>query len=432
MKRSIDGRRSMGGNARQGVVVAVAAAMLLLAACSTSKAANGSATTSTSASGSSSTGSSLLGPIARATGSPIQIGLISDGIDGVNDASIEGRVAAATAKYLNERRNGIDGHVVNIVECDEQGDPAKGTDCGNQMVQQKVAAVLVNQASVTENAWVPVHAAHIPMMIYSTQNAAIEADTQSTFLLADPIASAIRVPIAVAQQVHTKKVAAVVIDVPQATDLYRVAAPPLFKQAGVQLQVIPVPLGTPDVTPQVQALASNGTGEVFVVGNDALCISIFNGLRAVGYTGKIAAITQCITNATLKAVPASQLKGMVISAPAPMGVNDPSLDLYNAVAKTYGSNIDLTSVVGVGMFTTMMALADSVQNAKEPLTPANIISAIKSAPKLTLQASGGLTFQCNGKADPASPAVCSAGVLTATLDDKGNPVSYKASQPATG
>jgi hypothetical protein len=24
--------------------------------------------------------------------------------------------------------------------------------------------------------------------------------------------------------------------------------------------------------------------------------------------------------------------------------------------------------------------------------------------------------------------VCSAGVLTATLDDKGNPVSYKASQ----
>ena len=47
------------------------------------------------------------------------------------------------------------------------------------------------------------------------------------------------------------------------------------------LSVIPVPLGTADVTPQVQALTTNGTGEAFVAGNDALCISIFNGLRAL-------------------------------------------------------------------------------------------------------------------------------------------------------
>jgi branched-chain amino acid transport system substrate-binding protein len=53
---------------------------------------------------------------------------------------------------------------------------------------------------------------------------------------------------------------------------------------------------------------------------------------------------------------------------------------------------------------------------------------MKAAPAAVLQAAGGLKFQCNGQADVANPAVCSAGVLTATLDEKGSPVSYKASQ----
>jgi branched-chain amino acid transport system substrate-binding protein len=329
---------------------------------------------------------------------------------------------------MNEHTGGIAGHKVQIVECDTQSDPAKGTDCGNQMVEQKVPVVVIGQSAVLDNAWQPLHAAHLPVLIYSANGTGELADAQSTFILADPIASAVEVPLAVAKAAKTKKVAAVVIDVPQATDLFKTTAPPLFKKAGISLQLIPVPLGTPDLTPQLQALATNGTGEAFVVGNDALCISAFNGLKAVGYTGKIAAVAQCVTDNTRKAVPGDILKGMVISAQAPIGTNDPSMKLYTAVAKKYGTNIDLADARGAGVFTVLMALGSGVAGATGDLTSDSITAAMKAAPAAVLQAAGGLKFQCNGQADSANPAVCSAGVLTATLDEKGNPVSYKASQ----
>jgi hypothetical protein len=75
-----------------------------------------------------------------------------------------------------------------------------------------------------------------------------------------------------------------------------------------------------------------------------------------------------------------------------------------------------------------MALASGLKGATGDLTSDSITAAIKAAPAATLEAAGGLKFQCNAQADPANPSVCSAGVLTATLNDQGNPVSYKASQ----
>ena len=45
-------------------------------------------------------------------------------------------------------------------------------------------------------------------------------------------------------------------------------------------------------------------------------------------------------------------------------------------------------------------------------------------PWSVLPASGGLHFQCNGKAAPAEPATCSNGILLATLDGKGKAVKY--------
>jgi len=414
------------------MAMAALTAMLLMAMSCSSSSDKSSSTTaggaSTTAASSGSSGSGDLGPTKQATGTPLRVGFISDGKADTNDNSIEGRVAAATAKYMNDHTGGIDGHTVQIVECDTASDPAKGTDCGNQMVEQKVPVVVIGQSAVLDNAWQPLHAAHLPVLIYSANGSDELADGQSTFILADPVASAVQVPLAVAKAAGTKKVAAVVIDVPQATDLFKTTAPPLFRKAGISLQLIPVPLGTPDLTPQLQSLATNGTGEAFVVGNDALCISAFNGLKAVGYTGKIAAVAQCVTDATRKAVPGGVLKGMVISAQAPIGTNDPSMKLYTAVAKGYGTNIDLADARGAGVFTVLMALGSGLDGATGNLTSDSITAAMKAAPAAVLQAAGGLKFQCNGQADVANPAVCSAGVLTATLDDKGSPVSYKASQ----
>src|SRR5262249_25558823 len=159
---------------------------------------------------------------------------------------------------------------------------------------------------------------------------------------------------------------------PQATDLFTKTAPPIFHKAGIDLRVIPVPLGTADLTPQIQQVATDGTGLAFVVGNDALCISAFNALRSVGYTGKIAAIAQCITETTRKSVPGSQLDGMVISAQTPVGTNDPSMQIYEDLIKAYGHDVDVDNALGVGMFTTLAALASAIGRTSGELTPESV------------------------------------------------------------
>ncbi|MFC3242394.1 ABC transporter substrate-binding protein [Gordonia humi] len=79
----------------------------------------------------------------KAEGSPIKIGVINSE-DGPAISQPEGRLAAdAAVKYANENLGGIGGHPIETFVCKSKEDTASATDCANQMVEQKVAAVAV-------------------------------------------------------------------------------------------------------------------------------------------------------------------------------------------------------------------------------------------------------------------------------------------------
>lgn len=219
---------------------------------------------------------------------------------------------------------------------------------------------------------------------------------------------------------------AVVIDVPAALSVYQTIAPPLFEEAGVDLVVVPVPPGTADMTPQMQNLVDDDPGVVQIVGNDAFCISALNSLRAVGFDGEITANAQCITDATRKAVPGDMLEGMVLSASTPIGTDNPSIQLYEAVMATYGDDIDVTNAGGVSMFITLAGFQSAVEGVSgDDVTPEAIVAAIKAMPETELPAAGGMQFRCNGKANPTAPAICVRGGLMTTLDAEGQPTEYE-------
>ncbi|HET7719570.1 MAG TPA: hypothetical protein VFK43_06345, partial [Acidimicrobiales bacterium] len=58
----------------------------------------------------------------------------------------------------------------------------------------------------------------------------------------------------------------------------------------------------------------------------------------------------------------------------------------------------------------------------------SVIEAAKSMPWTEHRGSGGRHIRCNGKADPAYPAVCSNAVLYANLDGEGHPKDYEVLQ----
>ena len=426
---------------RGHVGVALLVAVLLAVGCSSSKSSstssNGTNTTNStnSTNGAAGSGASTtvaatadpLGPMNPATGTPVKVGMIDDGKGPGVDNSIDSPAAQATVKWLNERMNGFAGHPITLDICVDNADPAKATDCANQLITDNVVAVAVNASTQASSLWTVLHQAHIPVMFYGVSSQQILSDPQTTFALGSPVAVLVSFPSGLAKAKGATTVTAVVIDVPAATDAYKGGVNALFQQEGLKLNVVPIAPGTADMTPQMQQVVStNPTGIVTVIGNDSFCIAAFNGLRTAGFKGTVAAVPQCITDATRKAVPGDFLKGIAISATTPFeDQSDPSVVQYFAVMDKYGaSGISRTDANGITTFTTVSSLAIAVKDLQGDVTPASVAAAIKAMKESVMPGTGGQHFRCNGKADSYGPAVCSHSLLSTTLDSTGNPTTF--------
>jgi branched-chain amino acid transport system substrate-binding protein len=369
----------------------------------------------------------LLGPDNPAAGEAVRVGIVTDGATQAYDTSDEPRAAQAAADYWNEHKGGIGGRPIELVTCETGGDPAGGTDCGNRMVEEGVVAVIVNNSGVAEQAWEPLHASGVPTMLYQASADRMNSDPQSTFLLVNPLPTLFGLPVALAESEGTDKVAFVVIDVPQAVDAFESNGPQILESAGLEYDVIAVAPGTPDMTPQMQQIVDSGAGVVHVLGNDTFCVAAFQGLKTVGYTGQIAAVSQCISDATREALPGGELDGIsVLSSVAIGATDDPTYQLYQAVIGAYGPDVrDPDNINAMGAYTVMSALATSLEGISGDITPATVIQTIKAMPEKDLPGGGGTTFRCGGSAMASYPAVCTNQWLRATLDAEGQPSAYE-------
>jgi branched-chain amino acid transport system substrate-binding protein len=98
---------------------------------------------------------------------------------------------------------------------------------------------------------------------------------------------------------------------------------------------------------------------------------------------------------------------------------------YAAILNHYNpGKADQNDLVALMVFQSFGALSVGTQGLHGAVTPASITAALKAMPNALLPGSGGRHFRCNGKAAPERPAVCSVGVLAATLDAQGNPTKY--------
>jgi branched-chain amino acid transport system substrate-binding protein len=371
----------------------------------------------------------LLGPEDPASGEPVRIGLISDGATQAFDNTDELRAGQAAAEYWNTHRGGIGGRPIELVTCETGADPAGASDCANQMVEEQVVAVALSQSAVAEALWEPLHEAGVATFYFQNNNEAMLQDTETSFVMVNPLSALMGVPLAVAEDEGADRIAFVTIDVPAALTLFDSgAADQILGNAGLEYDLVRVPPGTADMTTQMQEVASSGAGVVHVVGNDAFCIAAYQGLTAVGYDGAITSISQCVTDATREAVPGEDLEGISILSTQAVGADDdPAYQLYEAVMATYGEDVeDVDNALAMGGYTVTASLATALGGAEGEVTAETAAEAIRAMPESEYPGADGVTFRCGGSAHPESPAVCMNGSLRATLDAEGNPASYEA------
>jgi branched-chain amino acid transport system substrate-binding protein len=358
----------------------------------------------------------------KAAGSDtIKIGVISpEGGSAVSQP--EGRVAAEAAiEYANKNLGGIGGFKIEPVVCKEAEDPASAADCANQMVEQKVAGVVVlNTAQGAAMAPI-ITKAGIPYTAYQGASAE-ELTGNPAFMWTAGFAGVLGGMAKYAVTNGVKEVTLFVTDAPAVTGGAAAFGDPAFKAAGVKLNIVPIPLGTPDATPQVSAGIKSKPGAIGIVGDATMCTSTLKGLGTVGYQGDKLIISQCLDTSVQKAA-GDALEGSKVLATTDGITDDAEAKLYRAVMGKYApSGAPVTGAAETG-FQSMLGFIRAAQDVTDPSAPA-VASAIKGAKDVPLPLGHGGTFTCDGKALPGLTAVCSNIVLVGTWAD-GNIADYQ-------
>ena len=400
------------------LVLGVALAAILATACSSS-ASKGSAGGSSGSATTVAANPALLGTPKAASGEPIKIGFIGAGKAAAIDNTNELVIANATAKYVNDYLGGIAGRPLQLITCADLATPSGATDCANKLLADGVAAVVSSQQANPAAVMKVLEPAKVPYIPWIGADPSVLLGA-GAFTITNPLVG-FAGPIKIAQQDGVKKVAIVSVDVPAAKALPTFAGP-LFKKAGIDLTTTFVPLGTPDLTPQIQAALSGGAKEFYIVGDISLCTNTIKALKTLGYTGKVISNQNCLLDPSASSI--GGFDGLIFDNAYSIDPNDHDMQLLNAIAAKYapGTPVSAANTGNVlGGFAGVIAFARAMAGLSPTnATPAGVAAALKSMSPQPMPLLAGQTFRCNGTASTLLTSVCSTGASLATLDSKGN------------
>ncbi len=395
------------------VLTGIAAAGLLLAACSSGN------SLSSSSSQSASTATSALGRLNQATGPALDVGIIVDGGSGtIGTAPLVQQGAQMAVDYANAYKGGLDGHKINLVVCQNQETPAGGQACANQMIQDKVVAVVLPFTGEGATEVPTITKAGIPYITLSGASNQ-ELMTPGAYDLTGGFPAALGAYALSAKAHGYSKFAMLVSNVPAAIRGAELLGGLVFRNAGVGYKVIPVNPGTADVTPQLQAAVNWGAKAIGLTGDVTLCSSFLKGYQTLGLTEPKYVLSTCL-DPSIFATLGSELGGSYIDTTSNATPADDVL--YAAITRKFAPSVNPnpnSSANQASGLIPVLSLLDIMAGYTGPVTPTAIKRQLALPAKRTVPFSGGITFVCNGTAIPLLPSVCSAESAVGTVSGTG-------------
>jgi branched-chain amino acid transport system substrate-binding protein len=402
------------------VTAAVAVAALALAACSSSGSnSSSSSSSSTPSSTTPSATTAALGTADQATGTPVKIGLISDGGSGaIGTAPLVEQGAKMAVAFANAYRGGLAGHPIDLVICENQETPAGGQACANQMVQDHVIAVAVPFTGQGAAEVPTITKAGIPYITLSGASTQ-ELTTPGAFDLTGGYPATLGAFALSAKHQGYSKFAMLVSNVPAAITGAEQLGGLVFGHAGVGYKVIPVNPGTADMTPQLQAAVSWGAKAIGITGDVTLCSSFFKGYQTLSLTEPKYVIATCLDPSVFSTL-GSELGGSYIATTSAASTSD--MALYAAITKKYAPSVNPnpnTSANQASGLIPVLSLVNIMHGYSGPVTAATVKKQVMTVKNVAVPLSGGITFTCNGKAIPILPNVCSSVTKVGTVSSTG-------------
>ena len=352
-------------------------------------------------------------PGTKATGSVVKIGLINPEGGATVDEPANREAAEAAQKYANEQLGGIGGHKIEYVLCKSKEDPASSRDCANQMVEAKVAAVLVT-ATGQGDAMVPiVTGAGIPY-VSAQGTSGSEFASPHAYMWNGGFPGVMLAIAKFSKGAGYKKVNALALDVPAVIGGIKQLAEPIFTAMGMKITITPLPLGAADVTPQVTTAEKGKPDAQLIAGSGPTCIAVLKALQTSGSKTQVLAGQPCADDKVTEAV-GSTLNGAKIFTPYDVTSDHPEAQLYRYVMSRYSPSTNATGLAGIGYMgalTLFRALKDVTD-----ITPAGLDAALKATKAVPIAAGHGETATCDGKQFTRLSAICSDGTMLSTVKD---------------
>ena len=407
-----------GGNGKKRVTLRAAAVLTMAAGVTVAGAGAASAS----------------GTSGAATGSPVTIGIITDGggSSAIGTSALVEQGAQAATKYLNADLGGIEGHKVNLYVCENQSTPAGGQTCANDMVQKGVVAVVEPFTGQGQTEVPTIVGAGIPYITISGASTA-ELTSPGSYALEGGFPAYLGAMALSAKAHGLKKVAFVVENVPAAIQGAQELGGLVYKAAGVGFDVVPVNPGTADVSPQLQSAVSGGADAVGMVGDVTLCSSFLKGYETLGLKLPRYVLSTCQDPSIEKSSTLDKaLAGSYITTSTKTSKADDAE--YASIIKKFlpkvSTNPNVSSNQADGV-TPVLALANIMKGSTQPVTAAGIKQALATDKNVVIPLSGGLTFTCNGTAIPLLKSVCSSSAAIGVIQagKSGNVTSVKVYNP---
>ncbi|HEY1706323.1 MAG TPA: ABC transporter substrate-binding protein [Trebonia sp.] len=400
------------------VLAGVAAAALVIAACgsaggSSGGSASGPAAISTSAA------TAALGTPHQATGQAVNVGIIVDGGSGtIGSAPLVQQGAEMGVSYANAYKDGIGGHKINLVVCQNQETPAGGQACANQMVQDKVIAVVLPFTGQGAAEVPTITKAGIPYIALSGESNQ-ELMTPGSYDLTGGYPADLGAYALSAKAHGYSKFAMLVSNVPSAIQGADLLGGLVFKNAGIGFKVIPVNPGTADVTPQLEAASSWGAKAIGITGDVTLCSSFLKGYQTLGLTEPKYVINTCLDPSIFSTL-GSELAGSYMATTSDSSPADSAL--YAGITKRFAPSVNPdpnTSANQASGLISVLSLTGIMAGYQGAVTPASVKGQLARPTPRAVPFSGGITFTCNGTAIPLLPSVCSAATDVGTVSSTG-------------
>ncbi|MEU0538983.1 ABC transporter substrate-binding protein [Nocardia sp. NPDC005978] len=358
-----------------------------------------------------------------ASGDPVKIGFVSTEGGAVVSLPEIRAGAEAAVQYVNKNAGGFAGRPIELIVCKQQEEPTSATKCANELVEKKVSAVLAAGTSQGGTVVPIVAGANIPYITLSGVSAA-ELTSPGSSALSAGLPGMLTAMTAAAKSQNLKSFTIFASDGGGAGAIINAMGSPIFKAAGIDLKVVPIPLGVPDPTPLVTSGLSSKPEGVSVVADAATCSSVFKAIQTTDPAVKKVFIPVCLDPAVTKIIGMDAVIGSIGVTGTDYLSDRPDSVLYRSVLQQYAPDTHVTGMAASG-YQVVMAVVKAGAGIQGEITPAAIKDALKAAKGIEMPAGGGITFTCDGTAAPMMASICSRQMMYGEINDKGVAVNLK-------